>query len=155
MLRLPARLLHRYVKDADKEIIAHLKASGRLIDNSSYTHSYPFCWRSDTPLIYKVGGWLFPACLAGRSVMANVPLSASYLDVPRYPHASWHGCMQAVPSWFVKVTDFRERLLAANAGTYWVPRHVKDGRFHNWLESARDWSAPVLLFSCAAVRLLR
>lgn len=47
--------------------------------------------------------------------------------------------LQAVPSWFVKVTEFKDRLLAANAGTYWVPRHVKDGRFHNWLESARDW----------------
>jgi len=50
-----------------------------------------------------------------------------------------------VPSWFVKVTDFRDRLLAANASTYWVPRHVKDGRFHNWLESARDWCAPTFL----------
>lgn len=44
----------RYVKDADKAIIAHLKTTGRLIDVSSYSHSYPFCWRSDTPLIYKV-----------------------------------------------------------------------------------------------------
>jgi isoleucyl-tRNA synthetase len=47
-------LSFRYVKDADKAIIAHLKAAGRMIDVSSYSHSYPFCWRSDTPLIYKV-----------------------------------------------------------------------------------------------------
>jgi isoleucyl-tRNA synthetase len=42
-----------HVKDADKAIIAHIKAAGRLVDSSSLVHSYPFCWRSDTPLIYK------------------------------------------------------------------------------------------------------
>lgn len=48
------------MKDADKAIIAHLKAAGRMIDVSSYSHSYPFCWRSDTPLIYKVLHSLMP-----------------------------------------------------------------------------------------------
>lgn len=48
----------QYVKDADKNIIAHLKASGRLIQNGQIKHSYPYCWRSDTPLIYKaVPSW--------------------------------------------------------------------------------------------------
>lgn len=42
-----------YVKDADKEIIKKLKDSGQLFDQSVIVHSYPFCWRSDTPLIYK------------------------------------------------------------------------------------------------------
>ena len=45
----------RYVKEADKDIIKHLRGVGRLIDSSNYTHSYPFCWRSDTPLIQRVG----------------------------------------------------------------------------------------------------
>ena len=45
----------RYVKAADKEIIAAIKAMGRLVDNQTFTHSYPFCWRSETPLIYRVG----------------------------------------------------------------------------------------------------
>ena len=49
--------------------------------------------------------------------------------------------MQAVPSWFVRVTDFREDLLRNNGQTYWVPSHVKEGRFHNWLRNARDWCA--------------
>ena len=35
----------QYVKDADKEIIKVLKSKGRLIVQSTYTHSYPFCWR--------------------------------------------------------------------------------------------------------------
>lgn len=60
-----------------------------------------------------------------------------YVDIAST--ASGSVVLQAVPSWFVKVTDFKDRLLAANSGTYWVPRHVKDGRFYNWLESARDW----------------
>lgn len=44
-----------YVKEADKEIVAKIKAMGRLVDNSSLMHTYPFCWRSETPLIYRVG----------------------------------------------------------------------------------------------------
>lgn len=43
-----------YVKEADKEIVAKIKAMGRLVDNSSLMHTYPFCWRSETPLIYRV-----------------------------------------------------------------------------------------------------
>ncbi|KAL5507433.1 ILS1_2 [Sanghuangporus vaninii] len=42
-----------YVKDADKEIIKMLKAKGRLINHTTYLHSYPYCWRSKTPLIYR------------------------------------------------------------------------------------------------------
>nr|CAG8638030.1 3562_t:CDS:10 [Entrophospora candida] len=46
-----------YVK-ADKAIQKHLKQQNRLINQSQYNHSYPFCWRSDTPLIYKaVPSW--------------------------------------------------------------------------------------------------
>jgi isoleucyl-tRNA synthetase len=48
----------QYVKDADKVIIADLKAKGRLVRSGTITHNYPFCWRSETPLIYKaVSTW--------------------------------------------------------------------------------------------------
>uniref|UniRef100_F7HK61 Isoleucine--tRNA ligase, cytoplasmic n=1 Tax=Callithrix jacchus TaxID=9483 RepID=F7HK61_CALJA len=48
----------QYVKDADKSIIRTLKEQGRLLVATTFTHSYPFCWRSDTPLIYKaVPSW--------------------------------------------------------------------------------------------------
>ncbi|XP_045501049.1 isoleucine--tRNA ligase, cytoplasmic [Colias croceus] len=48
----------QYVKDADKNIIANLKARNRLIQVGQVKHSYPFCWRSETPLIYKaVPSW--------------------------------------------------------------------------------------------------
>lgn len=89
----------RYVKDVDKDIIKLLKTKGRLVHIGNTKHSYPFCWRSDTPLIYR-----------------------------------------AVPSWFVAVEKIKDQLLKCNKETYWVPGHVKDKRFHNWLENARDWA---------------
>ena len=88
-----------YVKDADKVIINRLKDEGRLYDRAQYTHSYPFCPRSETPLIYKT-----------------------------------------IPSWYVDVVKIKDKLLASNAQTNWVPEHIKDGRFGNWLEGARDWA---------------
>lgn len=48
----------QHVKKADKEIIKYLKGTGRLIVDSQIFHSYPYCWRSDTPLIYRaVPSW--------------------------------------------------------------------------------------------------
>lgn len=47
-----------YVKDADKLIIKHLTESGRILLATQINHSYPFCWRSDTPLLYRtVPAW--------------------------------------------------------------------------------------------------
>ncbi len=48
----------RYVKNCDKEIIALLKQKGKILRHETLLHRYPFCWRSDTPLIYKaVSTW--------------------------------------------------------------------------------------------------
>lgn len=64
----------QHVKDADKHIIKHLKASGRLIRDSQVTHQYPFCWRSDTPLIYRaVSGW-FVNIAGNDKVPSIIPL---------------------------------------------------------------------------------
>ena len=62
-------------------------------------HSYPYCYRSNTPLIYR-----------------------------------------AIPSWYVDVTSIKDKLLEANAQINWVPEHIKDGRFGNWLDGAIDWA---------------
>lgn len=43
----------QFVKDADKDIARRIKQSGRLFSQATLRHRYPFCWRSDTPLIYK------------------------------------------------------------------------------------------------------
>ncbi|XP_068658596.1 isoleucine--tRNA ligase, cytoplasmic [Aristolochia californica] len=89
----------RYVKEADDDIIEAVKTKGRLVNKGSITHTYPFCWRSETPLLYR-----------------------------------------AVPSWFVSVEKIKKELLESNEQTYWVPDYVKEKRFHNWLENARDWA---------------
>ncbi len=41
-----------FCKDADKEILRGLKERGLLLSAPAFTHSYPFCWRCDTPLLY-------------------------------------------------------------------------------------------------------
>ena len=41
-----------FVKDADLAIIARLKADGLLLKKETIEHTYPFCWRCDTPLLY-------------------------------------------------------------------------------------------------------
>ena len=47
-----------FVKDADKQIIQYLKREKLLFHQATIRHRYPFCWRSDTPLIYKaVDSW--------------------------------------------------------------------------------------------------
>lgn len=83
----------------DRAIAAHLKAAGRLFWQGTITHSYPHCWRCDSPLL-------------------------NY----------------ATSSWFVRVEQMKDRLLAANGQTEWVPAHLRDGRFGKWLEGARDWA---------------
>ncbi|MCL5018541.1 MAG: isoleucine--tRNA ligase [Candidatus Pacearchaeota archaeon] len=45
-----------------------------------------------------------------------------------------------VNSWFIKVSEIRDRLMKLNDGINWVPEHIKDGRFGKWLEGAKDWA---------------
>ncbi|MDL9937416.1 isoleucine--tRNA ligase [Gordonia sp. ABSL1-1] len=60
-----------------------------------------------------------------------------------YPH-SWRSgkplIYMAVPSWFVAVTEFRDRMVELNKQITWVPEHIRDGQFGKWLEGARDWN---------------
>ncbi|MFW6387779.1 MAG: isoleucine--tRNA ligase [bacterium] len=47
-----------FVKDADKDLIKRLKAEGKLVKRETYRHPYPFCYRTDAPLIYRaVTSW--------------------------------------------------------------------------------------------------
>ncbi len=88
-----------HVKEADKHIIRTLKDNGSLYVQDVIVHSYPFCPRSDTPIIYRT-----------------------------------------IDSWYVKVEQMRDDLIASNAGINWVPGHIKNGRMGNWLEGAIDWA---------------
>jgi len=83
----------------DIAVIQWLQNRGALFAKENLTHSYPHCWRCDTPLL-------------------------NY----------------AASSWFVRVSEFRDKLVAANDKVGWTPPEVGQGRFGNWLLNARDWA---------------
>ncbi|MCS5479357.1 isoleucine--tRNA ligase [Corynebacterium sp. YIM 101645] len=61
-----------------------------------------------------------------------------------YPH-SWRSgqplIYMALPSWFVNVTQIRDRMVEINHNDIeWMPEHIRDGQFGKWLEGARDWN---------------
>ena len=84
---------------ADIEIIKNLAHRGLLFAKEKFIHSYPHCWRCDTPLLNF-----------------------------------------ATSSWFVKVTEYKDKLVSLNKSVKWVPETVGDGRFGKWLLNARDWA---------------
>jgi len=88
-----------FVKEADPEIIEDLDKRGLLFKASRYTHTYPFCWRCSTPLLYF-----------------------------------------ARPTWFIRTSRIKDRLVQLNQEINWVPEHIKNGRFGNWLENNIDWA---------------
>ncbi len=87
------------ILEANEKIIQDLKKQGVVLKHDQILHSYPHCWRTDQPLIYK-----------------------------------------AVNSWYLAVTQFRDRMVELNQDITWVPGHIKDGAFGNWLANARDWN---------------
>jgi len=88
-----------FFKDADEMLVADLRTRGLLFRHVAYTHSYPHCWRCDTPLMYY-----------------------------------------ALPSWYVRTTAIKDKLLAENEKTNWFPATIKHGRYGDWLENNIDWA---------------
>jgi len=75
-----------YVRDADPKIIAALRKSGRLFDAGEYEHSYPHCWRCDTPLLYYAkSNWYV------RTTALKDELLAANEQVSWYPEHIKHG----------------------------------------------------------------
>lgn len=61
-----------FCKDADKSIIAKLKAENKLLKTMKFTHSYPFCWRCDTPLLYYArSSWFVKMTAVREQLMAS------------------------------------------------------------------------------------
>ncbi len=89
----------KYVKGQDQNIGKYLEGKGLLFSHSNHRHSYPHCWRTDTPLLNYV-----------------------------------------TTSWFIKVTDVKDKMMLNNQKINWQPEHLRDGRFGKWLEGARDWA---------------
>lgn len=89
----------KFVKDADPLIIDQLQSRGLLFKSELYNHTYPFCWRCDTPLLYY-----------------------------------------ARKTWYIRTSQYKDRLVALNKTIHWYPEHIRDGRFGNWLENNQDWA---------------
>ncbi|PIY96045.1 MAG: isoleucine--tRNA ligase, partial [Candidatus Kerfeldbacteria bacterium CG_4_10_14_0_8_um_filter_42_10] len=88
-----------FVKDADPRIVSDLKERKLLYNAETIRHTYPFCWRCDTPLLYY-----------------------------------------AKTSWFIKVTEVKEKLIKNNQEIRWIPDYIKEGRFGEWLNEVKDWA---------------
>ncbi|HEY4694260.1 MAG TPA: isoleucine--tRNA ligase, partial [Bellilinea sp.] len=88
-----------FVKAADPRIIDELHARGLLLRSEKYTHTYPFCWRCSTPLLYY-----------------------------------------ARPTWYIRTSQFKDRMVELNNTINWYPGHIKAGRFGNWLANNVDWA---------------
>ena len=86
-------------QSSDVKIIQYLAHNNLLFAKEKIIHSYPHCWRCDTPLL-------------------------NY----------------AASSWFVKVTEIKDKLVKNNKEVSWIPEDIRDGRFGKWLEGARDWA---------------
>jgi isoleucyl-tRNA synthetase len=84
---------------------------------------------------------------ANGQIIADLKARGMVLRHETYDHAYPHcwRCnepliQRAVSSWFVAVTEFRDRMVELNKQINWVPEHIRDGQFGKWLENARDWS---------------
>ena len=88
----------KFVKKCDESICDYLEENNKLFNKHKHLHSYPHCWRCDTPLLY-------------------------------YPKDSW----------FVAMTQMRDKLLENNNKVNWYPDNIRTGRFGKFLENVIDW----------------
>jgi isoleucyl-tRNA synthetase len=86
-------------RSMDVELAIRLKEENKAFKVEKYVHSYPHCWRTDTPILY-------------------------------YP----------LDSWFIKITEVKDRMFDLNETINWKPKATGEGRFGNWLKNANDWN---------------
>jgi len=82
-----------------------------------------------------------------KDIIERLKLEGKLVKREQYLHAYPH-CWRcsspliyrAISSWFVKIDPVKQKMLKANSSVYWMPGHIRDGRFGKWLENARDWA---------------
>jgi isoleucyl-tRNA synthetase len=99
-------------------------------------------FRAGLPL---VGGVFFKK--ADEALVADLAARGLLLRHQPFEHSYPH-CWRchtplmyyAQPSWYIRTTAIKDRLLAENAGTNWFPEHIRDGRYGDWLQNNVDWA---------------
>ncbi len=80
-------------------VLKYLQEKGAFFKKEQHQHTYPFCWRCHTPLIYY-----------------------------------------ARTSWYIAMSKLRDKLVKENEKINWIPEHIREGRFGEWLREVKDWA---------------
>ncbi|MGE2737566.1 isoleucine--tRNA ligase [Mycolicibacterium vaccae] len=118
------------------EAVTPVDAKGRF-DSTVPDYAGQHVFDANPQIIRDLKNGTGPAAANGAVLLRHDTYEHSY------PHC-WR-CRnpliyRAVSSWFIKVTQFRDRMVELNQQITWYPEHVKDGQFGKWLAGARDWS---------------
>ena len=83
---------------------------------------------------------------ADKDVLIDLDKRNQLFDAPKFEHDYPHCWRCDTPliyyareSWFIKVTEVKDRLVANNKTVNWIPQSIGEGRFGNWLENVQDW----------------
>ena len=83
---------------------------------------------------------------ADPKVLVNLDERNQLFDAPKFEHEYPHCWRCDTPliyyareSWFIKMTEVRDDLVANNKTVNWIPKSIGEGRFGNWLENIQDW----------------
>jgi len=98
-----------YFKDVEENVVEYLTTFNCLFKTTKIKHSYPHCYRTNAPIMYR-----------------------------------------AMKTWFLSVDSeiekdgskksLKQLMIESNEEINWTPNHIKNGRFGNWLDTARDWN---------------
>ena len=83
---------------------------------------------------------------ADPKVLVDLDKRGQLFDAPKFEHDYPHCWRCDTPliyyareSWFIKMTEVKDKLVANNNTVNWIPKSIGEGRFGNWLENVQDW----------------
>ena len=83
---------------------------------------------------------------ADPKVLVDLDKRGQLFDAPKFEHDYPHCWRCDTPliyyareSWFIKMTEVKDKLVANNTTVNWIPKSIGEGRFGNWLENVQDW----------------